>query len=467
MTIFKAYDIRGIYPRELNEEIAYKIARAFVLFLRKHNPAIVVGQDMRISSPKLAGAIIRGLLDQGAQIIDIGLAATPTFYFEVAQNKHAGGIMVTASHNPKEYNGLKMVKESAINLSISDMQWIQQQIADITITDESNMMGKTGKIDMTDTTNTGPIKKGKITQKHTSLAEQVQHDLTYLNKSIKQVKPFRIVADAANAMGALYLRELFRHLPCKLIEMNFELDGTFPAHPADPLADENLEGLKQKVKAEKANLGIATDGDGDRIFFVDDKGETVPQPIMRGLVAQAFLREHPGEKICYDIRPGKITEEMIRAAGGIPIKTKVGHTNIKETMRKENAPFAGEIAGHFFVRTAHGSYETPMIVILKLLEYMTMSSKPLSELLKPYKKYWNSGEINFRLERKDAAADAIIEHFNDGKIDRMDGITIEYPDFWFNVRTSNTEPLLRLNLEAVNKTIGEKKVKEIKKIIEG
>ena len=444
MAIFKAYDIRGIYPRELNEEIAYAIARAFVLFLDKRNPVIAVGRDMRISSPQLADAVIRGLLYQGAQIINIGLAATPTFYFEVARNKHAGGIMITASHNPKEYNGLKMVKEGAINLSISDMQWIQQQ--------------------MTDKTDSFSIKKWEVTQKHTSLAEQVQHDITYLKKNIK---PFRIVADAANAMGALYLRELFKHLPCKLIEMNFELDGTFPAHPADPLADENLAGLKQKVKVEKAALGIATDGDGDRIFFVDDKGEAVPQPIMRGLVAQTFLRENPGEKICYDIRPGKITEEMIRAAGGIPIKTKVGHTNIKETMRKENALFAGEIAGHFFVRTAHGSYEAPMIVIIKLLEYMTLSSKPLSEIIKPYKKYWNSGEINFSISDKQNVIEQIEQHFHDGAIDMMDGITIEYPNFWFNVRASNTEPLLRLNLEAVNKTIGEKKVKEIKNIIEG
>src|SRR3989344_2220392 len=444
MTIFKAYDIRGVYPTELNEEIAYRIARSFVLFIQKDKPissvseTIVIGRDMRTSSPQLADAIINGLTAQGAHIIDIGLVATPTFYFEVANSRHRGGIMITASHNPKEYNGLKMVKENAINLSIEEMQWVNEHMDD-----------------------TCPAEKGKIKVKHTSLTEQIRHDVTYVTNSIKK---FLVVADAANSMGALIIRELFKYLPCKLIELNFELDGTFPAHPADPLADENLTALKQKVIAEKADIGIATDGDGDRIFFVDDKGETVPQAVMRGLIAQSFLKDGQ-EKICYDIRPGKITEEMIRAAGGIPIKTKVGHTNIKETMRKENAMFAGESSGHFFVRTAHGSYEAPMIVLLKLLDWMSQEKKPISELIKPYNKYWNSGEINFRIQNKEEIMKKIEKHFHNGKIDKMDGISIEYKEFWFNVRASNTEPLLRLNLEAMNKEIGEERVAEIKKLI--
>ncbi|HLC20304.1 MAG TPA: phosphomannomutase/phosphoglucomutase, partial [Candidatus Nanoarchaeia archaeon] len=449
MTIFKAYDIRGVYPTELHEDSVYKIARSFVLFLQKSNPSssvsetIVIGQDMRTSSPQLADAIIKGLLSRDAHTIDIGLVATPTFYFEVANSKHRGGVMITASHNPKEYNGLKMVKENAINLSIEEMQWVKEHMDD-NIDDKST------------------AGKGKSEVKHTSLSEQTKHDLTYLRKPIKK---FRVVADAANSMGALTIRELFKHLPCKLIELNFELDGTFPAHPADPLADENLTALKQKVIAEKADIGIATDGDGDRIFFVDEKGETIPQPIMRGLIAQSFLKQSPGEKVCYDIRPGKVTEEMIRAAGGIPIKTKVGHTNIKETMRKENAIFAGESSGHFFVRTGHGSYEAPMIVFLKLLERMSEENRPLSDIIAPYKKYWNSGELNFHIRNKEEIMKKIEKHFHNGKIDKMDGISIEYKEFWFNVRASNTEPLLRLNLEAMNKEIGEERVAEIKKLI--
>ena len=447
--IIKAYDIRGIYPSEINEKNAYSIGRAFVSFLQKQTSktklTVVVGYDMRLSSPQLKNAIIRGITDQGADVINIELASTPTFYFAVAQYKYDGGIQVTASHNPKEYNGFKLVREQSICIG-----------------SENGLKDIEKEIESTVKENEFPTAKKGTIQKRSILTEHSIHDLGYANRI--KIKPLKVVADAANAMGAQYMDELFKHLPCTVTKINFTLDGTFPAHAADPLQDETLKELKATVIKEKADIGIATDGDGDRVFFVDNSGKTIPQPIIRGLMAQAFLAQHPHSKICYDIRPGKITEEMIRTAGGIPIKTKVGHTNIKEAMRAHGALFAGESSGHFFLNMPEGCYEIPMIVILKMLE-LSSQGKPISDIIAPYKKYWSSGEINFTVQDKDKKIQEIAAHFSDGTIDYMDGITIEYPDFWFNVRKSNTEPLLRLNLEGVSEEIVKQKVEEIKRII--
>ena len=439
-TIFKSYDIRGIYPDELNEDIAYKIGRAFVLFLNK-KCTIAVGRDMRLSSPSITEALVRGIVDQGGNVIDLGLTATPTLYFTVAHYGYDGGVQITASHNPKEYNGMKLVCEKAVSIGIDSGL---QTICDLT------------KKNFPDAVH------GHITQKDV-LRDHIEYDLRY----VEHVKPLKVVADPANAMGSVYLRELFTHIPGELVQMNFELDGTFPVHQADPLQDETLADLKKRVVAEKADLGIATDGDGDRIFFVDNNGETVPQPILRGVMAQLFLKKYPGAKICYDIRPGKITEEMIRSSGGIPIKTRVGHTFIKETMRKEGAVFAGESSGHYFTNINGSCYETPVIVILKLLEWMSEQQKPLSELIAPHKKYWNSGEINFTVQDKDEKIKQVADYFHYATINWMDGLFVETETFWFNLRKSNTEPLLRLNLEAVNREVCEEKVAEIRRVVLG
>jgi len=444
--IFKQYDIRGIYPSQLDEKTAYTIARAYALFMNPENKkmTIVVGQDMRTSSPSLVREVIKGLQEQGLDVIDVGLVATPTFYYAVAVFGFDGGIMVSASHNPKEYNGLKMVRKGAVPISGDTGIYAIRDLA---------IKGIFPKINH----------KGSCVQKLGILQEQVQHDLAYAD--IKKIKPFKIVADPANAMGILFLEELFKHLPCKLIKINFALDGTFPSHQPDPLQDDTLEELKKRVIKEHADLGIAPDGDGDRIFFVDNNGDSFPQAILRGMMAQVFLKDHPGAKICYDIRPGKITEDLIREAGGIPIVTKVGHSLIKEHMMKEGAIFAGESSGHHFLKMKSGSYEVPMIITLKLLEIMSEKNIPLSDILKPYKKYAHSGEINSKVEDKAGKMKELAKKYKDAQVSWLDGVTITYPEFWFNVRPSNTESLLRLNLEAISQSIMEKRRDEVLAII--
>ena len=447
-SIFKAYDIRGIYPDSLNEEITEKVGRAYSLILKRENPdkklTVVVGEDMRLSSPSLKKNLIKGLTQSGLNVINAGLVSTPTFYFAVAYYGYDGGVQVSASHNPKEYNGLKMTR--ARSIPVGGDTGIME-IKDLVIKDKFEN-AKT---------------KGKVAKRENVVieAENVQSK----NIDTSKIKPFKIVADAANAMGAFDLETIFSRLSCKLVKLNFKLDGTFPAHHPDPLKEETLTQLKEAVVKEKAALGIAPDGDGDRYFFIDEKGETVPQPILRGLMAQIELKENPGATVCYDIRPGRITRDMIEEAGGKAVVTRVGHSLIKETMLKENAVFGGESSGHYFYKFHYGTFEAPIVLVLKFLLYLSEQNKPLSEVIKPYKKYFHSGEINSDVEDKKAKMEKIVKKYSDGKLSRLDGMTIEYPDYWFNVRPSNTEPLLRFALEAKTKELMEKKRAEIIKLI--
>lgn len=446
--IFKAYDIRGVYPDELDETLIYRIGQAFSILLQqeaqKKRITIVVASDMRCSSPELKQQVIQGITTQGADVVDIGLASTPTFYFAVAQYGYDGGLIVSASHNPKEYNGCKLVRKQAIPIS--------KETGIMTIRDSVRK-------------NEFPIEnKGNVHVKQNVLDDQITHDLSYFNSEI--IKPFRIVADPANAMGATYLEALFKKLPVTLIKMNFDLDGTFPAHQADPLDEKNVKDLKKKVVEEHADLGIATDGDGDRVFFVDEQGSIVPSHILRGILAEIFLREFPKATICYDIRPGRITNDMILTHGGTPVVTRVGHSLIKEKMREVDAVFAGESSGHYFYRFDHGSYEAPIVMIGKLLEELTEKNCRFSELINPYKKYKHSGEINSTVKDKEKTLDRIISSYKDAKdISFLDGVSITYDDFWFNVRPSNTESLLRLNVEAVSKHVMEEKRDELLALI--
>lgn len=447
-SIFKEYDIRGIYKEQFDEDSAYKIGRSFASLIKtelnKENINLVVGYDMRTSSLTLKDSLIKGINDEGVNVVNIGLVSTPTFYFGVAKYGYDGGVMVTASHNPKEYNGFKMVRAKAAPVSGSNGI---SQVRDMVIKGEF----------------TDSQKKGTVTEKQGILSEQVKDELTHVD--VSKIKPLKVVADAANGMGAQYLEELFKHLPCELIKLNFELDGTFPAHEADPLKDETLDSLKAKVLEEKADLGIATDGDGDRVFFVTNEGKSLYQPITRGLMAQSFLKANPGATVCYDIRPGKITLDMIIESGGKPVVTRVGHSLIKEQMIATNAVFAGESSGHFFAKVPYGVYETPMIIVLKMLEIVSEAGKSVSDIIKPYDIYFASGEINSVVEDAKAKMSQIKEKYSDGQINEMDGITVEYPDFWFNVRPSNTEPKLRLNLEAKTKELMEQKRDEILSVI--
>lgn len=451
--IFKAYDIRGVYGQDLDEETAYLLGRAYVELRRQDGKAgglnIVVARDMRLSSPRLKQSLIKGITEAGANVVDIGLASTPTFYFAVACFNYAGGVIITASHNPKEWNGFKLIREKAIPIS-----------------------GETGLYKLRDMVMGGPTasqaaeplkKRGENIKKSDVLKIQIEHDLRFAD--LAKIKPLKIAVDTANGMGAQYIEKLFKRLPCRLIKMNFNLNGTFPAHEADPLKEENLEDLKKKVLGEKADLGIAIDGDGDRIFFVDDKGETIDQSIIRGILSMIFLKEKPGAKICYDIRPGRITRDIIEESSGVPIITRVGHSLIKEQAIKENAYFAGESSGHFFLNMNIGCFEVPVIIILKLLQEFSESGKLISEYIKPYQKYFHSGEINSTVKNQEEVIKKIEKKYSDGEINKLDGITVEYPDFWFNVRGSNTEQKLRLNLEARTKKLMEEKRDEILKII--
>ncbi len=446
--IFKAYDIRGIYGKDFDDSFAYKLGLAYANLRQKEEKdkklEIVVGSDMRLSSPSLKKELISGLLDGGVDVVDIGLSPTPTFYFAVAYFGYDGGVLVSASHNPKEYNGFKLVRNKALpigkNTGIMDLKQIILE----------NRFQKSNI-------------PGRLSKREDCVKEQIKHDLRYVD--LNKIKKFKIVIDPANAMGSLYFDELFKYVPAEVVRMNWELDGTFPAHEADPFKYENIKDLCKRVKEERANLGIATDGDGDRIFFVDDQGEPVEPGITRAILCKIFLRENPGSKIAYDIRPGKITEDIIRENGGIPIVTKVGHSLIKEQAIKEGAVFAGESSGHFFLNMKHGCYEVPVIVALKILEELSVSNLNFSQYIKSYKRYFHSGEINNRVDDPQKIISLIKEKYHDGKINELDGITVEYPDYWFNVRTSNTEPLLRLNVEAKSKEILKQKTKELLKII--
>lgn len=447
--IFKAYDIRGVYNEDFNEDFAYKLGIAYTNMRREeiNQPCslnFVVAKDMRLSSLSVQEALIKGMIDAGANVTDIEMVSTPTFYFAVAKFNYDGGIIVSASHNPKQWNGFKVVREKSLPVSEnSGLKTLQEKI-------ENNYLKLAEK-------------RGKIKIKQNVLEKQIEHDLKFGN--LKNIKKLKVVADAANGMGAQYTEEIFKHINAELIKLNFELDGTFPAHEADPLKEENLKQLKHNVIKEKADLGIALDGDGDRIFFVDEKGQAIKQSIIRAILSKIFLKERPGSKIGYDIRPGKITEDVIKENGGIPIVTKVGHSLIKETAIYENAYFAGESSGHFFLNMDIGCFEVPTIVILKILEEFSQSNKKVSEYIKPYDKYYHSGEINSEVKNKKKVLEKIKEEYQDGKISLLDGITVEYDNYWFNVRTSNTEEKVRLNLEARDKKTMEEKTKEILKLI--
>ncbi len=448
-SIFKAYDIRGIFNQDFDAKFAYNLSLTYLDFLKKENQKlnnkkikIVVGRDMRLSSPIISEYLIKGLRSAGADVLDIGLASTPTFYFAVSYLNANGGLIVSASHNPKEWNGFKVVKEKSLPIGLeTGLKWIRDN------------MGKTNDL----------LQKGSYTKIKNILDKQLVHDLSYIN--VEKIKTMNIAADAANSMGALYLQALEKKLPIKLSKLNFKLDGTFPAHEADPLKEENLQELKNYIKKNSVDIGIATDGDGDRVFFLDELGELISPAIIRGVLAKLFLKEKPGSKICYDIRPGKITEDLILENGGIPIKTKVGHSLIKRQMIKEGAYFAGESSGHFFLNLDIGCFEMPVIIITKLLNELSTSNLKVSEYFSQYNKYFHSGEINRLVDDKEKVIENIAKKYSNGKIDRLDGISVEYPDFWFNVRASNTENKIRLNLEARDQKTMIKKRNEILDLI--
>jgi len=437
--IFKAYDVRGIYPEQLDEETCKRIARAFITFVE--SAKIVVGHDMRLSSPALSQAFIEGATEQGADVTLIGLCSTDMLYF-ASGILDLPGAMFTASHNPKEYNGLKLCRRKAAPISIDT------GLADIKDLATKNVFQQ-------------PSGRGKV-ERQDMLERYISHALGFID--VSKFKPLKVVADAGNGMGGLILPALFERLPCELIPHCFEIDGSFPHHQPDPINPENIKLLQQWVLEDAGDLGIAFDGDADRVFLVDDKGQPVSGSLTTALIAKRMLETHPREKIIYNCINSWIVPETILNYGGIPIKERVGHSFIKQTMAETGAIFAGEHSGHYYFRDNFRA-DSGLIASLFILEIISLQDQPLSHILEPFNKYHASGEINSRVDDIPAKLEEIARVYSDGKIERIDGITVEYTDWWFNVRPSNTEPLLRLNLEAKTPELMQAKRDEVLAVI--
>jgi phosphomannomutase len=425
--IFKAYDVRGIYPGELNEDIAYQIGRAFVAFLGADR--VAVGRDMRLSGPALAGALLQGIAAQGAEAVDLGLTSSDELYFAVGKFGYPAGIMVTASHNPAEYNGLKMCRAEAVPLSESTGL---TEIRDMILNDSIPAAAR----------------QGTITQRDV-LDGYVEHALSFIDA--KTLRPLKVVADAGNGMAGMILPRVFAQLPCELVPLYFDLDGSFPNHPANPIEPANIADLQAKVRETGADVGVAFDGDADRMFIIDEHGTFVGGDMVTAMVAQRLLRRYPGAAIVYNLICSRSVPETIKAAGGRPIRERVGHSFIKATMRREDAVFGGEHSGHFYFRD-NWYADSGLIAFLSVLELLSDANKPVSAVLQPIDPYKRSGEINSEVKDITAIITSVEEHYRaaGATIDKLDGLTVEYPDWWFNLRPSNTQPLLRLNVEAAN-----------------
>jgi len=426
--IFKAYDIRGTYPDQLDETTAFHVGYYFKDLLEEDDlalgPVVVVSRDMRSHSVPLAAAVKNGLRARGVAVIDIGIADTPQNYFATGYLGASGGIQITASHNPAVYNGFKMSRRDAIPVSFeTGIDRLEQLIL---ATDVATDLEPEAGEEVRDV-----------------FAEYTEHILSQLVSSEPRLK---LAADAANGMGTLY-QPILEHLNLEVTPLYFELDGTFPNHEANPLKPENLVDVEKAVKDHGCDFGVAFDGDADRAIIIDEKGNAISADIITGLLAPRFLRDDPGSVIVYDLRSSWSTKEAIEEAGGVAVRERVGHSFIKATMREHDSPFGGELAGHFYYRrnyTADSSIGT----VIEVRNHPRETGKPLSELVAPLKRYFATGEINFKVDDKDGMIRTLAEHFADGEIDYLDGITVQYADWWFNVRPSNTEPYLRLVLEA-------------------
>jgi phosphomannomutase len=412
----------------VNEEAARQIGRGFVSYLQAKR--IAVSRDMRLSSPSVTAAFIDGATAQGADVVDYGMMATDMMYFAVARDGHDGGVQITASHNPKEYNGIKMVRREAFPLSgdegIGD---IRDMLANGRLPKAAAAPGKRSTMDV--------------------LEDYCDHVMSFIDPSI--VKPFNVVLDAGSGMGGLVAPKLFERLPCKTTRLCFKIDGTFPTHEANPLIEENRRDIVERVKAERADIGIAWDGDADRVFFIDGTGEFIAGDFVTALLAEAFLIRHPGSKVVYDVRASYAVKDTVAQYHGTSLMNRVGHAFFKRRMREEGAVFGGEVTGHYYFRDNFYA-DNGFIPALMMLELMSKKGKTLHELLAPLReKYFISGEINTRVSSMDVIPpklEGLGAKYLDGNVYHLDGLSVEYPSWHFNVRASNTEPMLRLNLEA-------------------
>ncbi len=451
--IFKAYDIRGIYPAQINEQVMEDIMRAIYTFLAdeigKKDFTIVLGRDMRLSSPALHEIARETLKKSGAKVIDIGLAATPTVYFAVKQYDYDAGIQISASHNPKDYNGIKIVRRDGDSIVKIGKETGMPKITELAV-------NKTFSEYTYD---------GTIMEKDDVLREEINKAMDAIN--VEDISELKIVADPANSMGIIPLQELFDRINTEFITINFELDGTFPAHQADPLQHKTLRQLQDKVQETGADLGICTDGDADRAMFINEKGEIIPATLITTLIAGEILRDNPGERILVDIRYIRNVEDIVRQMGGEVGYTPVGHALITKQVNQEDAVFAGESSGHYYFRSM-GGCESTIRVILYVLRVLAREQKPISEILSDLQTSVESGETNFELTEGTKPQDVmenIKKQYSDGELNTLDGIAITYPDWRFSVRSSNTEPVVRLNIEGKSPDIVKQKEMELKKII--
>ena len=445
-SIFKAYDIRGLYPDALNEEVARQVGRAYVHYLGLPGSRVVVGRDMRLSGPALEEAFIQGVTESGADVLDIGLVSTDALYFAVGHLEEPGGAMITASHNPKDYNGFKLCREDAIALSGDEgIYQIRDLITSGKLPEPSEYSGS--------------VEEGDVTEDYAA------HCLSFINT--EGLRPLKIVVDAGNGMAGKMLPPIFERLPFEYVPMYYELDGSFPNHPPNPIEPENMEELQERVVSEGADFGVAFDGDADRCFIVTEKGETISGDILATLVAKNVLEKEPGAAIVYSAVCSKALPELVRREGGRPIRTKAGHSIIKPQMRKNNAAFGGEHSGHFYFRDNYYA-DSGIIAMLTVAELVGRQESPISELLKPIDPYVRSGEINSEVEDQQETMKRVEEHYaerDNPEIDHLDGLTVDYGDWWFNLRPSNTEPVLRMNLEASDRDTMEKERDELLALI--
>ena len=447
-TIFKAYDIRGIYPLEISEETALKIGQAFATYIKRSSKAkelnMVVAHDNRLSSPSLTKSLERGLIEQGVNVIDIGMATTPMLYYSCVFFKANGGIMVSASHNPKNYNGFKLVKENAIPISKDSGL---REIKDIV---------KEGKVKSVS-------KRGKIVKK--SILSNYAAFATRFFK-LHQQKHLKLIIDTANAVSGIVITPIFKGTPYHVHHIFKRLDGNFPHHQPNPLLASNLESLKSFVQSKNANLGVAFDGDGDRIIFVDENGDFIHPDLITALMASFILITYPGVKILYDVRSSNIVKDIIEENGGIPVMSRSGHSFIKERMRKDDIFFGGEFSGHYYLKLNY-FFESPFFVLFTILDNLSKSNKTLSDFIKPLKRYFHSPEINFKLTNRSRVLRKIENIYKNksGKVTKIDGLRVDFSNWWFNVRLSHTEPVLRLVVEAKTKMLMEEKIKELTEMI--
>jgi len=444
-SIFKAYDIRGTYPEEINKETAYLIGRAIASFVG--GKRIAVGRDMRNSSDELEEGLVEGILDEGVDVVKLGLATTPMVYFSSGKLEVDGAVVITASHNPSCYNGFKICLKNAVPVGEgSGMEEIKKMAIE----------GKFKKAK----------KRGQITEEKDLKEEYWKYIAGFFKTDIQGEKK-KVVFDFANAMGILD-KKAFELIGDK-IESHYlfdQLDGSFPNHEANPLKRETLSVLCEKVREKKADLGVAFDGDADRVGFVDEKGKVVPMDFVTALLAKEVLKRNPGGLVLVDLRSSNAVKEVIEEAGGRVRYCRVGHSLIKKQMREEGAIFAGELSGHYFFEENFKAEMTSLAVVM-ILNLLNETGKKLSDLVADTSRYHHSGEINFEVKDKEGVFEKLKKKYQNGKLNLLDGVRIDFEDWWFNVRASNTEPVIRLNLEAKTRKLMEEKIEEVMKVIEG